>query len=249
MEECTNTRWHIQNRYIQLEYELSNPTIKGLLKVIGLTIPIEFNNIIAHYDDGTVKYSKNPDNKTLEERALEVLDERLNLTLVENTRRLCIEYGIVKLCDRNVGNMIYYLTKLYPIESIGVTRGLMAIIDDEWSEWDMPAHIDDDSKINTILEYFKAVIMPIQDHNNIANAYSSLIRIKKIQRFNCTRKDVEEKIKQKKLQYGGDIANRVSVLLDIDDLCTGIVCDKEYIITNSGKLILNDMKNIIDAQY
>lgn len=94
-----NTKWNMRNKFLKLKHLSKSPTIddKSLLKIVSLKLPLTFNRNLNFYDD-----DKNPmPSKTektsscdIHDKAIEVLEERLNDKTCAIVKRLTTEYNL-----------------------------------------------------------------------------------------------------------------------------------------------------------
>ena len=93
-----NSKWYMRDKFLRFKYTADSDIVdeKTLLKIINLKLPLTFNGTLNYFDDGDkmpIKSDKHV-KKDIYEKAMGVLDYRLNASIDTIINRLITEYDL-----------------------------------------------------------------------------------------------------------------------------------------------------------
>jgi hypothetical protein len=142
-KECVvgeNTKWNVRNRFIQFKYAKKFDE-KDMLKIIGLKMPITFNDNLAYYDDGEQMKQKN--NKQvgsiLHNKAMQVLNKKLNENLSTIINDSISANKLRSPLSWVLGEVVRYLAEVNKRQKtnarkIKISPNMALVINDVWNK-------------------------------------------------------------------------------------------------------------------
>jgi hypothetical protein len=113
-----NTKWYMRNKFLQFKHLSKSKTAdeKALLKIVNLKIPLTFGKKLNFYDDDKnsmpVK-SEKKNNEDIYDKAIDVLNTRLNESIDVITNRLIVEYNLRSPLFWVLGDTVKFLAVVY----------------------------------------------------------------------------------------------------------------------------------------
>ena len=137
-----NTRWYMRNKFLKFKHisKSSSVSEKDLLKIVNLKLPLTFGKKLTYYDDDKENMptkSEKKSNIEKHEKAVEVLNERLDESIDKIINRLLTEYNLRAPLFWVLGDIVRYLAlvnkkKKPNMRKIKISPEMSVIIENIW---------------------------------------------------------------------------------------------------------------------
>lgn len=265
-----NTKWHMRNKYLQLKHLSESSTVdeRGLLKIVGLKLPLTFGKQLEFYNDDKKDMPVKSEKKSSSEKhakAIGVLNTRLDSSIDVIVKRLIIEYNLRTPFFWVLGSIIRFLAvvnkrKKPNAKKIKISPNMAALMEDIWKNKSFFKYVVNSDEVpNNMMELMMYMLDTIEKNKPPKGRwvdpqlemikYPHLCPVSKnklVVMIDNEKKKLKQKIKNNKDMNDMDIVKEyVFTVLNIENLLIDHVDDVEkyfvHLAKNMNK-IFNSLK-------
>lgn len=132
--------WAMRDKFLRLKHLSTSKNMdeKKLLKIVGLSIPVTFNEKV-YYDDTDTKKQVYPShgNKNIHDISIEILSKRLGESLDSTAERMVKSFGLKNIAECVLGDIVKLLASINKKKrknprKIKISTNMSICISDKW---------------------------------------------------------------------------------------------------------------------
>lgn len=249
-----NTKWYMRNKFLQLKHltKSDKTNEKTLLKILGLSLPITFNNKVF-YDDDKKDMPTNSEKKSeseIHKKAIGVLKERLDNSIDIIVKRLVEEYNLRAPLFWVLSDIVKFLAivnkrKKENARKIKISPSMAAIIEKIWKGKSYFRYVVNTDEVpNNMIELMLHMLEIIEKNKPPKGLwkepqvdvvkYPCFCKISKVQleaMINDEKKELKQRIKLRNATGIEVVQEYILTILTIENLLTSHVdnIEKYYI--------------------